>query len=267
MGRKLSEGHRRWLAQHIQNALDGLNWTRMRLAKKAGYDERTVRNVLAAYTAKFDTYANICRAVGLDVEALLASIPIDLPQESAPEVYGGYSRKIYERYLGNYVTIRPKYADPSIVKAYMTEITWDTTAGCYCFEERERIDAEYAHRGYLYFPAGSTCLYLMTIDKGWVRTVVVSQLSTGREIMRGMITSQYNVAGAAYAPVAAPIAYLKIGHNSTPSLGELTKTDRDYDRYLLVLQETMQNSFAHVSLPPMLLPSTNVVTLSARQRT
>jgi hypothetical protein len=135
---------------------------------------------------------------------------------------------------------------------------------CNRFDEKDRIDPEYAHQGRLYIPAGSSCVYLMTIHRGWVRTVVVSQLGQGREMMRGLITSQYNMAGAAFAPVSAPIAFLKMGANTKASLGELTKADRLYDTYLAILQETMQNSFARTALPPLPATSLNVVPLPSR---
>jgi hypothetical protein len=82
--------------------------------------------------------------------------------------------------------------------------------------------------------------------------------------MRGLITSQYNMAGAAFAPVSAPIALLKMGANTEASLGELTKADRLYDTYLAILQETMQNSFARMALPPLPVASLNVVPLPSR---
>jgi hypothetical protein len=264
---KLSEEQRRRLSKLIEEAANANHWTKKKLAEKAGYDERTIRNVLACHAAKYETYANICSAVGLDIGKLVSGSgpPGDARQGIAAEDLGGYTRKMHELYVGQYVTIRPKYADPTIIKSYVTEIWWDEASNCYCFEEKDRIDPEYAHRGYLYIPIGTSCLYLMTIHRGWVRTVIVSQLGKGRKVMRGLITSEYNMAGAAFAPVSAPIALLKMSANTEVSLGELTKADRLYDTYLRILQETIQKSFAHIALPPLPAASLNVVSLSSRQ--
>lgn len=172
---------------------------------------------------------------------------------------------MYEHYLGEYITIRPKYSDTSIVKSYLTRIYWNDSLSCYCFEERNRLDAEYTQRGHLYIPLGSGCMYLMTIDKGWVRTVVVSQMVAGLVEMRGLITSQFNIAGPAYAPVSAPIAYIKVTAAASPSFGELTKTDSNYEQYMRLLQETLQTTYARIALPPMPPVHPNVVPLQPRQ--
>jgi hypothetical protein len=50
---------------------------------------------------------------------------------------------------------------------------------------------------------------LLTLDKGWVRTVIISQLIGKASIMRGLILSQYNVSGNNFAPVCTPIVYIK----------------------------------------------------------
>jgi hypothetical protein len=52
-------------------------------------------------------------------------------------------------------------------------------------------------------------MYLLTLDKGWVRTVIISQLIGKASIMRGLILSRYNVSGNNFAPVCTPIVYIK----------------------------------------------------------
>jgi len=70
--------------------------------------------------------------------------------------------------------------------------------------------------------------------------------------MRGLITSQFNVIGASFAPVCAPIAFIRLDSAATdPAYGELSSSDRNYNKYLRILQETIQQSFVRVALPPM----------------
>jgi hypothetical protein len=181
----------------------------------------------------------------------------------AHETYGGYSRQMHDLYVGEYVTIRPKYADPGIIKSYITEIYWDSSLGCYSFNERDRSDPEYTHSGQLYIPIGSPCLYLLTIRRGWVRTIVVSQLGQSKT-MRGLITSLHNIAGPAFTPISAPIAFLKMHADMEVSVGELTKTDRMYDAYLGILHETLQSAFARIALPPTSATGPSIVPLPTR---
>jgi DNA-binding Xre family transcriptional regulator len=58
------------LAKHLDDALSARNWTKTKLAEKAAYDERTIRNVLDGHSAKYETYAAICTALGLNIEDL-----------------------------------------------------------------------------------------------------------------------------------------------------------------------------------------------------
>jgi hypothetical protein len=260
MTRKLTDDERKLIAKLIDDAAKSGKLSKVSIAGKAGYDERTVRSVLAGNTASFETYQDVCGAVGLSIETILSQAST---KNTAPEPVGGYSREMYAHYVGDYVTIRPKYDNASVIKSYQTRIFWNDAQGCYWFEERNRADSAFAHQGQLHIPRGSVCVYLVTMAGGWVRNAIVSQLIPGASEMRGLICSQFNIAGPAFAPVAAPIAYLKVS-TIEPSYGELTKSDPNYDRYLAILQETVQNSYARFVLPPMPGPSLNVVPLTAQ---
>jgi hypothetical protein len=60
-------------------------------------------------------------------------------------------------------------------------------------------------------------MYFLTVNKGWVRTVLVSQPIGNTSILRGLILSQFNVAGANFAPVCSPIAYIKEQSHTNPT--------------------------------------------------
>lgn len=94
MPRKMTEEHRKLVAKCIEDALAERNWTKSKLAEKAGYDDRTVRNILSGYSAKYETYATICTAVGIDISKVIDSAFQGAGgQGIAPDLMGGYARK------------------------------------------------------------------------------------------------------------------------------------------------------------------------------
>jgi hypothetical protein len=223
----------------------------MKAAEQSKYDERTIRNVLNAVPTKYETVRDICATLKIDLD----DVQRRLGGESnggvgiAPKSLGGYSREMYEQYIGDYVTIRPKYADPTVVKCYLTKIYWETAESCLKFEESDRPDMEFAQSGSIYIPPTSHCLYLMTIDKGWVRTIIITQM-VRTQMMRGLITSQFNIVGGAYSPVCAPIVYRKRGTEAGNAYGEIAKGHEQYERYIALLKETLLAPFVNFAVPP-----------------
>jgi hypothetical protein len=61
-------------------------------------------------------------------------------------------------------------------------------------------------------------MYFLTVNKGWVRPFWLrSRLATW--ILRGLILSQFNVAGANFAPFCSPFAYIKEQSHTNPTNG------------------------------------------------
>ena len=76
-------------------------------------------------------------------------------------------------------------------------------------------------------------------------------------VLRGLILSQYNVAGANFAPVCSPIAYVREQSNAKPdgvSYGEIGSTDPQYERYATVIREIVSKAFVKVALPGNPIP-------------
>jgi hypothetical protein len=91
-------------------------------------------------------------------------------------------------------------------------------------------------------------MYLLTLDKGWVRTIIVSQLIGKASVMRGLILSQYNVSGNNFAPVCAPIVYIKDHAVAQDiSCNEIVPSHPSYPKFASLLNEAVSQDFLSFS--------------------
>jgi hypothetical protein len=155
---------------------------------------------------------------------------------------GAYTRAGVDHYVGSYLTLRPAFSTPRALVAYRTDVTWDTSWPSLIFQEADRPDSSYAHRGRLYIPPSSMFIHLVSLTKGAMRMVVVSQIDqAGR--MRGLITT-LNKRRALFVPVSAPIVYVKTADFSGVRLGDIAKGDTEYAAYAQILGETIEEGYA-----------------------
>jgi len=126
--------------------------------------------------------------------------------------------------------------------AYRTDISWDDQWPSLLFQERDRPDKPFLHRGRVYIPTSSMFIHLVSLTKGAMRMVMVSQLGpTGQ--MLGLITTLHKQR-AAFVPVSAPIAYIKGDDFKDLPLGEVPESQAgDYRR---ILGETMEQGYARL---------------------
>ena len=250
--RLLSEGQAKFIANVLDQAKLARDLSNEAIADKAGYNEKTVRDVLKGHCLIYTTTSDVARALDFSLDEILKQAGLSEEADgSAPAHLGGYSRSNYVHLLGAYTTIRPVYGDTSYLRSYRTVLDWDVGGSCLHFTELHRPDGE-CQTGHVYIPPASSFMYFLTVNKGWVRTVLVSQPIGHTSILRGLILSQYNVAGANFAPVCSPIAYIKEQSNSNPdavSYGEIGSTDPQYERYATVIREIISKAFVKVALP------------------
>ena len=230
--------------------------TQAELADTACCHEKTVQNLLGGRSVRDQTLFDVCMVLGLDYAALkpawsgqetAASAPNDLRGQGgpvAPVYMGAYTREAVDHYIGRYLTVRPAFSEPDLIVAYRTDIVWDPDWPSLLFEEHERHDADFSHRGRLYVPASSMFLHLVSLTKGAMRMVMVSQLDQ-TDCMRGLITT-INRQGAVVVPVSAPIVYSKLGDAEEPELGRITPDMKSYPRYQKLVNDTEAEGFAKV---------------------
>jgi hypothetical protein len=70
------------------------------------------------------------------------------------------------------LTLRPAFAAPGTIVAFRTDILWDPEWPSLLFEERERPDSQFAHRGRLYIPASSMFIHFVSLTKGAMRMIM-----------------------------------------------------------------------------------------------
>jgi hypothetical protein len=113
------------------------------------------------------------------------------------------------------------------------------------FEETQRPDAKYQHRGRIYVPASSPYLHFVSLTKGAMRMIILSQVDQTNQ-MRGIITT-LNRQGAALMPVASPIVYRKLASSPADSeLGEIGPSNDCYETYRGMISEALDDGFARL---------------------
>ena len=158
---------------------------------------------------------------------------------------GGYTRNAVDHYIGSYLTIRPGLDGGPQIIAYRTEIFWSDLANALCFREQDRPDAAYSHRGHLYIPSSSMFIHLVSLTKGAMRMVLVSQIDQFG-MMRGIITTLNKAIGSAFTPVAAPIVYERLNDFRDASFGMVSAGDDAFQRYSALLEETTTQSYVRL---------------------
>jgi transcriptional regulator with XRE-family HTH domain len=241
----------------IKTAMVEKKLTQAELADAADCHEKTIQNLLGGRSVRDQTLFDVCMVLGLDFHGLRdawhgESVAVDsASMESkghgggvAPLYMGAYARVAVDHYIGSYLTLRKAFSLPDTIVAYRTDISWDPEWPSLLFQERDRPDAPYAHRGRLYIPASSSFIHLVSLTKGAMRMVVVSQLDRAGE-MRGIITT-LNKQRATFIPVATAILYAQRENFDAGAFGDITPKHRAFAEYKRLLDETVNEGYARL---------------------
>lgn len=242
--------------QRIRTALIEKKMTQAELADAADCHEKTIQNLLGGRTVRDQTLFDVCMVLGLDFDDTKqqwsGGAPPGQPQrdepgqpgattEVAPVYMGAYARAAVDHYIGSYLTLRPAFTIPDTIIAYRTDISWDPNWPSLMFEERNRPDAPYSHRGRLHIPPSSSFIHLVSLTKGAMRMIVLSQLAQAQP-MRGLITT-LSKAGATIRPVSAPITYRQLDDPDTPVYGEVAPGMPAYETYRAELDQSVAEGY------------------------
>ena len=243
----------------IRLALIEKKMTQAELADAADCHEKTIQNLLAGRTVRDQTLFDVCMVLGLDFDDLKndwsGSGPPGSPlrdepgqsgaaTEIAPVYMGAYTRAAVDHLIGHYLTIRPAFTTPNTIIAYRTDVTWDDSWPSLLFEERNRPDAPYSHRGRLHVPPSSSFIHLVSLTKGAMRMIVVSQLDQ-TNVMRGLITTLAKK-GVAIAPASAPIIYQRIEDPDAATFGEVSSDDAAFTGYQAALRQSLEEGYCSI---------------------
>ena len=255
----VSRSARESAVAQIKTAMIEKKLTQAELADASDCHEKTIQNLLGGRSVRDQTLFDVCMVLGLDFDKLKgawtganASVaaPPELHGENggvvAPLYMGAYTRGAVDHYIGSYLTLRSSFSRPGCIVAYRTDVTWDPDWPSLLFQERDRLDAPYSHRGRLYVPASSMFIHLVSLTKGAMRMIVVSQVDRFGE-MRGIITTIHKH-GAVLVPVATPIVYAKC-EEFDGNLGDITSAHPLYAQYKKMLEDTMGDGYAKLIEP------------------
>jgi hypothetical protein len=241
----------------IKTAMIEKKMTQAELADAADIHEKTIQNLLAGRPVRDQTLFDVCMVLGLDFDRVKAALAgkeqatRDAPQpngavegRAAPEYMGAYTRAGVDHYIGSYLTLRPSFSVPDGIMAYRTDIIWDDDWPSLLFQERDRPDKPFLHRGRVYIPTSSSYIHLVSLTKGAMRMVMVSQLGPAGQ-MRGLVTTLHKQR-AAFVPVSAPIGYVKREDFAGLELGELPANRAVAHGYRQIIDEILDQGYARL---------------------
>ena len=234
--------------------------TQAELADAADCHEKTIQNLLNGRPVRDQTLFDVCMVLGLDFDEIKSHWSGDVREygtdapgkagdggEIAPLYMGAYSRRAVDHYIGSYLTLRPAFSAAGHIFAYRTDIVWDPGWPSLLFRESERIDQPFQHQGRLYIPASSMFIHFVSLTKGAMRMILVSQLDAAGA-MRGVITT-LNKRGVSYSPVATPIVYLKRETFEGDDFGDIAPQHPLFGTYRGQLLEAVSQGYARLIAP------------------
>ena len=169
-------------------------------------------------------------------------------KDTAAKSVGGYVFDAVEYLQGDYLCLRPMFANPANFNAYLITIAWSDEQNCLMFEEKSRFDGKYRQIGTVYIPFGTSFMNLVSSSAGNVRTILLSLPDT-EDMMRGIISTLSNPKGSIYIPVAAPIVLRKLRAGEEPELGVITAGHRRYGEYQSWLATVLTEDFGILAVP------------------
>ena len=183
------------------------------------------------------------------VEGILkTSFQRQVRDDTAAKSVGGYVFDAVEYLQGDYLCVRPMFANTARFNAYLITIAWSDEQKCLVFEEKSRFDGKYRQQGTVYIPFGTSFMNLVSSSAGNVRTVLLS-LPDSEDMMRGIISTLSNPKGSIYIPVAAPIVLRKLRTGEEPELGVISADNRRYGEYQAWLATVLTEEFGIFAVP------------------
>jgi hypothetical protein len=170
------------------------------------------------------------------------------PDDTADRSVGGYVFDAVEYLQGDYLCVRPIFANPANFNAYLITISWSDERKCLVFEEKSRFDGKYRQKGTVHIPFGTSYMNLVSANAGNVRTILLS-LPDSDDMMRGIISTLSNPKGSVYIPVAAPIVLRKLRKAEEPELGIIAENSRSHGEYRSWLATVLAEEFGIFAVP------------------
>src|SRR5688572_16969937 len=108
------------------------------------------------------------------------------PVEFAKEEFGKYTREDTKTYPGEYVFARPSFQAHDVIQAFHMSISWDPLEKVLVVREVTAQKKTPAQFGKIYIPRSSMHLFILSNERAWLKSVILSQLDIYRR-MKGMM--------------------------------------------------------------------------------
>ena len=231
---------RKEIAEEIKRHLHGVGLSRKELVRH----DLKLSTINKALIGQFSdgTLAKVEAILGRRFEP---EEPKAAVHNEAPIALGGYSLSTVSGFQGRYLCIRPNLANAEEVTAYLLVIRWDEEQSCLLFEEQSRPDPRHTQSGQVYVAFGAPFISLVTIDRGSVRIMTVSQPDL-EGLARGVILTLYNPRGTLLTPVSAPIVLRRVTDAETPHLGYLRPGMPEYEMYKELINSVTAEGYVRI---------------------
>jgi hypothetical protein len=238
-----SKTERRAVAAEIQRYLDANGLSRKDLIR----DYLSKSSIEKLFQGDF-TERTLNKVEGILKTTFLRSAPAPVATRTAAKNVGGYLFDAVRHLQGDYLCVRPMFANPAKLSAYLISIAWSDEEKSLMFEEKSRFDAKYAHRGFVYIAFGTSFMNLVSMSEGNVRTVLLS-LPGSDGVLRGIINALSNPKGSIFIPASAPIVLRRLKENEEPELGIITSQSGSYHAYQTSLATVLDDDFGIFAIP------------------
>lgn len=254
---ELDEAAREQLGRRIDDARKKIGYTLVQLAQRAGYDERTIRNVIKGRPTRVATLRDICKVVGIGVEAGLA----DKPVEIADKDHGGYTRNHFESYIGLFYAYRRSFSFPKNIIRSLYEFTWNGERGCLVFREVQQYESpnlkrimDFSQEGEVFISNMTGLIHLLTKAEGSLRLITLTKLRATDRMIRGVVLTQAQ--GEFYhQPSVSPIFFQAADTNASfdelaGRAGPIQPGNPDYQRINAALADIERRVAIFALTPP-----------------
>lgn len=161
----------------------------------------------------------------------------------APAEFGGYTREEGSYFLGQYIFIRPSFHEEDVIQGFHMEILWGSNPSVLRLHERDRKDGVSPQVGTIHIPRGSSQLFILSNENGWLQTTIVSQLNVLKR-MNGVMLTVGHAFGNVYVPVTVPVVLRKVGKVESGMIGRIDRASPMFDHYHAELSSVRSDSFA-----------------------
>lgn len=260
------------LGRRIQLAYRKQRLTLGGLAKKAGYDEKTIRNVIRGERTRVGTIEDICSVLKIEIYADSSKKPAT-NSAVAPDIHGEYAKNHYEDYIGFYTAHRRSFTFPENILRSVYEIRWSDEKNCMIFYEHQKYNSaeldraiDYSQGGDIYISNSINLIHMMTIVNGAVRLVTLTKMKVNDKTLRGIVLTQSQ--GEFYfQPSVSPIVLEKEDPGTcldmlASQIGPIRPSDPLYGKINAALVH-VQCKVANFSLGPSLPPGAAVAQVVA----